>query len=87
MKISATSKFVKSYKARIEGNIKLEKRFDIRIKLFRENPLNPALKLHRLKGKKFQYHSFSITGDIRVIVKIEDQLITFHDIGTHSQVY
>lgn len=87
MKIVSTSKFNKSYKTRIEGNKKLEKRFENRIKLFRENPLNPVLRLHRLRGNKANYYSFSITGDIRAIIKMERDTVTFYDIGTHSQVY
>ncbi len=87
MKIVFSKLFDKHYKKRVKRNKILESRFIERFKLFVENPHNPVLGLHKLKGEKNPFYSFSITGDIRTIISIEDDTVIFHDIGTHNQVY
>lgn len=45
---------------------------------------------HALIGNMGGYRSFSVTGDYRIIYRIEengDIVFVFIDIGTHSQVY
>lgn len=79
--------FKKNFKKRIEPNKKLLNKFKQRLEIFVNNPSNKILKPHQLKGKRKSYWSFSITGDIRVIYKIEDEIIKLYDIGTHNQVY
>lgn len=87
MKISRHRRFRKNFKLRIVNNPKLVKKFEERLNLFIVDPKNPLLKDHQLTGKMNIYRSFSLTGDIRVVYKIEGKAIELYDIGTHNQVY
>lgn len=80
--------FRKAYNLRVKSNINLDKRFQERLKLFKENSKNPILKDHALTGSKLGYRAFSVTGDIRIVYeKIDNDNVVFYDIGTHNQVY
>ena len=87
MNILYTSRFKKHYKKRIQTNQKLVKRFKERISTFIKVPNDQILDDHALKGAKASYRSFSITGDIRVVYRLNNGDAIFYDIGTHNQVY
>ena len=87
MNIKYHRTFLKHFKKRILLHHNLVTKFKERLNLKLSDPTNPALKDHRLSGKRAEYRSFSITGDIRVIYKIEGETLFLYDIGTHSQVY
>lgn len=62
--------------------------FQVRLLEFLENPRNPLLYDHPLKGSLQQFRSFSVTGDIRVIYHyLEADKIQLLRIGSHSQLY
>lgn len=86
-KIHFHKSFEKSFKRRILGNKKLKKRVEERVRLFKEDRNSPLLKDHRLIGIFSKRRSFSVTGDVRIIYREEDDLFIFLDIGTHAQVY
>ncbi|MDH4128340.1 MAG: type II toxin-antitoxin system mRNA interferase toxin, RelE/StbE family [Spirochaetota bacterium] len=80
--------FKKSYKKRIADNPIIKKKFIEKIKLFSENPYNPTLETHKLKGKLKELSAFSIDDNIRVIFKqVEKNVYMLIDIGTHDDVY
>lgn len=87
VKINYIGQFIKHFSKRIEPYPHIRSRFDDRIKMFIENPGNPILKNHSLKGSKSGLKSFSITGDIRVLYFLKKNIIYFVDIGSHNQVY
>lgn len=61
---------------------------DERITLFIENPRNPILNLHPLKGKYKNHQSINISGDIRAIYKmISNDMAVFVAIGPHNKLY
>jgi addiction module RelE/StbE family toxin len=88
LKIQKHPDFTKSFKKRIKGNAKLEKRTRERVKLFIENRQNPILKDHKLTGKLRDKRAFWITGDIRIVYfPLSNNEVLFMDIGSHNQVY
>lgn len=88
MIIQLHPKFKTAYKKRIAYSSKLVSRTEERIKLFKENPLNPVLKDHVLIGRLKSLRSFSIAGDIRIVYQpINKNNVIFLDIGSHNQVY
>lgn len=88
MKIRLHPRFKKAYKNRIKPNKKLITQMEERINRFKNNPRDPILKNHPLKGQKEALRAFSITGDIRVIYQpISEGEVIFIDIGSHNQVY
>ncbi len=87
MKIEFSHAFIKTHKKRILHQKQLYKKFKERTRLFEQNPGNPILNDHALKGRLDQKRAFSVTGDVRVIYYLHDDTAYFVDIGTHAQVY
>ncbi len=66
----------------------LQKQTKLRIELWKEQPNNPLLRLHKLEGSMNQFYSINITGDLRALYKIRGQeMYIYQMIGTHSQLY
>jgi len=85
MRIRFHENFEKQYKKLREGQ---KKRVQERLFLFLENPFNPVLGNHPLKGKYKGYRSINITGDLRAVYKfINEQKYIFITIDTHSNLY
>ena len=63
------------------------KRLIERIELFSDNPLNPILRNHALKGKYKEYRSIDVSGDIRALYLQKEHEAIFDAVGTHSQLY
>lgn len=83
MKIIYSSKFAREYE-KLPDNIK-----DIAEEqetLFRENPFNPKLQTHKLKGKLSGFLSFSIGYKYRIIFEFSKNknTIYFHTVGNHD---
>ena len=87
MEIIYHENFRKNFKKRVSPNKKLVTRFQERLELLIDNPDNPQLKNHKLIGTKKELNAFSVTGDIRVVYKIENSKLLLYDIGTRNQVY
>ena len=83
MKIIYSSKFAREYK-KLPLSIKLlaEKREEI----FRQNPFNPRLKTHKLKGQLKNFLSFSIGRKYRIIFEFskDKNIVYFHSTGSHD---
>ena len=55
---------------------------------FVDNPQNPTLRNHGLSGKWKGYFSINVAGDTRAIYfAIEDDMVRFVAIGSHSELY
>ncbi len=86
MKIRYHKKFEKHFK-------KLQKedkeKVLMAISKFGRDPLDPALKNHRLRGTAVGLRSFSAASDLRIIFEEFGDyiLVTMLDVGTHNQVY
>lgn len=87
MKIAYHQTFLKHFRKRIKPHKNLEVKFYQRVNLLIKNLNHHLLKRHQLKGSRKSYWSFSVTGDIRVIYRIEGNKLYLYDIGTHAQVY
>ncbi len=87
MNVYFTKAFKKAYAKRIQPHKNLATRFEERYDLFVENSSNEILKDHPLTGEFTSNRAFSITGDIRVVYYIHNNVAYFIDIGTHNQVY
>lgn len=85
MEIQYDPQFIKQLK-KSPRNIQVA--FRNRLDLFINNKYHPLLRNHQLKGLYHECRSISITGDWRAILKeIDDEIILFIDLGTHSQLY
>lgn len=80
--IHYTSKFERSFKKLPRS---VQKKAAEKEKTFREDPFNPILKTHRLKGPMRDFHSFSVNYRYRIVFAFEDgDEVTFIDAGDHS---
>ncbi len=59
------------------------------LKKLKNNPFDPSLKTHKLKGEFSEFHACSLTYEYRIVcvIVIHDDVITLVDIGTHDDVY
>lgn len=54
-------------------------------KIFRENPFDPRLKTHKLKGELADFYAFSVSYHWRIVFHFEkENVIIFDAIGTHE---
>ena len=80
--ILLSRRFVKQHAAL---SSKLKRRLEKTVRLFRENPLHPSLRLHKLTGPLNQHWSISINLQYRVIFEmLENGDILFVSVGTHA---
>ena len=81
-KIRATSDFIKNLKI-LPRNV--QNAFHKKDLLFRQNPFDPALKTHKLKGKLRSLHAYSINYSYRVLFEfLTDDEVLYFDVGTHE---
>lgn len=58
------------------------------LKVFIVDPMDVQLNNHSLSGKWRNYRSINISGDIRALyTKVDDDIVRFVDIGSHSELY
>jgi mRNA-degrading endonuclease YafQ of YafQ-DinJ toxin-antitoxin module len=58
------------------------------IELFMDNPNDPELRLHQLKGRYYPQYSISVSGDLRIHLEyLSENMVMFIMIGTHLQLY
>jgi addiction module RelE/StbE family toxin len=79
-----TLRFKKNYK---KLPAKIQEKADERILLFLTDPQLPELYNHKLDAPYESCRSISITGDIRAIFKLENDVVIFIKIGTHDELY
>ena len=85
MNIQTTKGFDRQYS---KLNLKIRGQFKTKLALFVTNPFDPTLRNHALKGKYLGYRSIDISGDVRALYTVKnDIVIIFGFIGTHSQLY
>ena len=85
MKIRFHKNFEKQYK---KLKKKEQEKAQEKLELFLENPFNPRLNNHSLRGKYTDYRSINITGDLRAIYRFVDECqCIFVVIGSHSNLY
>lgn len=85
MTINYSRRFKKQYQ---KLPPKVRAKFKQRLLLWREDPTNSLLRLHKLEGKLQNFYSINITGDIRALYEIVgDEVYIYEMIGTHAQLY
>ena len=85
MTIQYLPKFKKQYK-KLPAKFQLQ--FDERLILFLNDPTDPKLRVHPLKGQFAGYWSMNVNGDIRALYLLKDEtLVIFALIGSHSELY
>jgi addiction module RelE/StbE family toxin len=73
-------------------NVRIRRRFEEQLDLFRKNANHPHLNNHALKDEWEGYRSIDITSDYRAIYEEVstgdgDMLAYFFNLGTHNELY
>lgn len=87
------SSFKRAFKRVVRKNPQLKNKIFVVLELLIENPYNPTLKSHKLKGKLDGLWACWVEYDCRIIYTFrskdnsEEECILLIDIGTHDEVY
>ena len=84
MEIDFNARFKKQYKKLPED---IRRKFLERLDVFEKDSRDPSLRVHKLKGKDKPLISMNVTGNYRALFLRKGDLVVFHKIGTHSQLY
>ncbi|MCX6986274.1 MAG: plasmid stabilization protein [Lentisphaerae bacterium] len=84
-----TESFLRTARKFFKKHPDLKPVFEDVVRKLQENPGNPSLKFHHLKGTHKGKASLSLTYSHRIIVtiKVTEKEIFFLDIGNHDEVY
>ncbi len=66
---------------------KIQEKFDERLGLFMEDKHHPLLKLHTLTDIDYPIQTINITANYRAQLLQTKNVISFLQIGTHSELY
>lgn len=85
MKLIFHSNFRKQFKKLRKNQ---QNKFRKQLEIFIENPFDPVLSNHPLRGKYEGYRSINVGGDLRAIYEmIEKDTAYFIAVDTHSKLY
>ena len=84
--------FARAFKRTIKKQPKFKTEVERTLKILVEDPFNPQLATHKLKGKLSGTWACSVAYDQRIIFEFvksqtDDDEIFLIDIGTHDEVY
>ena len=85
--------FKRAFKRLIRKNPQLKTKIFVVLELLVENPYNPILKAHKLKGKLEGLWACWVEYDCRIVYTFksndnsQEESILLIDIGTHDEVY
>lgn len=92
-KLILNSSFKRAFKLIIKRRPDLKTKIEAKLRLLAEDPYNPILRTHKLKGKLSGAWACSVEYDCRIVFCFEqnqetlEEEINLIDIGTHDQVY
>lgn len=84
MRVFFHKNFKKQYKKLPK---KIQVRFNERLTLYLKEKEHPLLNVHALQGDNVPLISLNVGGDYRALFVQEKNAVTFHCIGTHSELY
>ena len=87
MRISATPSFLRQARKIFKSDPALRERFELTVNKMLDDPFDPSLKTHKLKGGLREFWSCSVTYETRLRFRISGDTIELIDMGTHDEVY
>ncbi len=88
IKLILTSSFKRAFKTIIKRKPELKSKIELKLRLLAENPYNPILRTHKLKGKLSGAWACTVEYDCRIVFCFEqnqetlEEEINLIDIGT-----
>ncbi len=87
MRIKAAPSFIRQANKVLKRIPRLKEKFKQTIEKLINDPFDPSLKTHKLKGDLKEFWSCSVTHETRLRFKIIEDAIELMDIGPHDEVY
>ncbi|OGI59665.1 hypothetical protein A3C60_01820 [Candidatus Nomurabacteria bacterium RIFCSPHIGHO2_02_FULL_37_45] len=84
MEVSYSNSFRKDYK---KLDSKIRGKFQIKLRIFQNDPFNYVLNNHSIHHPYDGCRSINITGDIRALYELKNNMAHFFHIGSHSELY
>jgi len=82
IKIYPTRHFIRAYKS-LPDKIKISA--GKKEKIFKNNPFDPRLKTHKLKGRFKGCWAYSVSYQYRILFRfVDDETVLYYDIDTHD---
>ncbi|NEP60385.1 MAG: type II toxin-antitoxin system mRNA interferase toxin, RelE/StbE family [Symploca sp. SIO2G7] len=88
-----SSSFKRAFKGIIKRRPELKERIEERLRILVDDPFNPVLRTHKLKGDLSGSWSMTVDYDCRIVFGFEknqnsgEDEILLIDIGTHDEIY
>ncbi len=92
-KLILSPSFKRAFKTIIKRKPELKSKIELKLRLLADNPYNPVLCTHKLKGKLSEAWACTVEYDCRIVFCFEhnqetlQEEINLIDIGTHDEVY
>jgi addiction module RelE/StbE family toxin len=86
-KIRYSPTYLKQARKIAKKNPHLKKPYTELLDKLSDNPFEPTLHTHPLKGKLKGKYACSLTYSLRIVFELTDDSITLIDIGSHDEVY
>ncbi|CCQ53181.1 type II toxin-antitoxin system RelE/ParE family toxin [Crocosphaera watsonii WH 8501] len=92
-KLIISPSFKRAFKNIIKKKPELKYKIESKLRLLSDNPYNPILRTHKLKGKLSGAWACTVEYDCRIVFCFEqnqetlEEEINLIDIGTHDEVY
>lgn len=91
MKLVRTASFVRAARRLVKRDPSVASALRTTLELLAEDPFQPRLRTHKLKGKLAGSWAASVTYELRVVFEFvkrgEDQVVLLASVGTHDEVY
>ncbi len=87
MNVYLSKNFIRSYKKLLKRNPRLKNNITKKLILFKNNPSQSSLRLHKLQGTMVTDWSITIDSNLRLIFTYVEDGILVVDIGKHENVY
>lgn len=88
MRIRFSANIIRKLKEIKKKDKALLRKIQKQLELFKDNPVHPSLRLHKLSGSMKQMWSISINRNVRMVyLLLTENEVYFIDIGTHDEIY
>lgn len=84
MRITASNRFLRRAKKLREPRATMLR---AALRRFAEDPSDPLLRVHKLKGDLRDYWAFSVDDDLRVLFRWNGDVAFLANLGSHDEVY
>ena len=84
MRIRASSRFLRRAKKLRDPQAAMLR---AALRRFADDPRDPLLRTHKLKGELANYWAFSVDDDLRVLFRWDGDVAFLVNLGSHDEVY